>query len=231
MVDFFNLKLVGTSHISPESKKRIIRAFNEFKPDIICVELDSQRLMGLRDKNRKGPGLSAIKHIGFVGFLFASIGGYIQKKLGNITGMMPGEEMLLGVSLAEDNNLRLELIDRDVRLTLRKLNKIPFREKMRIVWDVVRAPFQRRNKVKFDLRGIPDKDLVKTLTSQLKNRYPYIYKVVIDERNRVMAKKLFVLRRDNPGKHILAIVGEGHIEGMSEHLKKLEDSNISLVSS
>ena len=230
MGDFFNLEIVGTSHISPESKRRIVKAFNEVKPDIVCVELDKQRLVGLRDKNRKRPGLSAIRQIGFTGYLFASIGAYVQKKLGNITGMMPGEEMLLGVTLAEDNGLRLELIDQDIRATLKKINKIPFRERLKILWDIIRAPFQRKNKVKLDLAGIPDESFVRGLTAQLKKRYPYIYRVVIEERDRFMAKRLFLLRRNNPGKHILVIVGEGHVEGMKSYLKKLEEDNVSFVS-
>lgn len=229
MDDFTSIKFVGTSHISPESKKRIIRAFNEFKPHIICVELDSTRLRALLDKNRKGPGLSAIRQIGFTGYLFATIGGYIQRKLGNLTGMMPGEDMLLGVSLAKNNKLSLELIDQDVGITLKKINRMPFREKFRIVWDVLRVPFQRKKRVKFDIAGIPDESLVRDLIGQLKARYPYLYKVVIDERNKIMAKRLFVLRRDNLGKKILAIVGEGHIEGMRQQLKKLEEDNISNI--
>ena len=227
---FINLEIVGTSHIAPESKRRIVKAFNNFKPDVVCVELDSARLSGLRDKNRKGPGLSMIRQIGFTGFLFASIGGFIQKKLGNITGMSPGEEMLLAVSLAEKTSLRVELIDQDVRVTLKKINRLPFREKARIVWDVIRAPFQRKNRVKVNLAGIPDEGFVKNLTEQLRKRYPYIYKVVIDERNKFMAKRLFVLRRENPAARILVVVGEGHVIGLKEHLKKLDDSNLSFVS-
>ena len=225
-----NLEIVGTSHISPESKKRIICAFNNFKPDIVCVELDKQRFLALKDKGRKSVGLSAIRDVGVTGFLFALIGGFIQKKLGNLTGMMPGEEMLLGVSLAKKGNLRVELIDQDVRVTLRKINRIPFRERVRIVWDIVRSPFQRKNRVKVNLASIPDADFVRVLTSQLKSRYPYIYKVVIDERDKLMAKRLFVLLRENPGKRVLAIVGEGHVDGMFSYLKKLDQDNVSFIS-
>jgi pheromone shutdown protein TraB len=229
MANFFNIEIVGTSHISPESKRRILSSFNSIKPSIICVELDRERLQGLRAKNRKGPGLSSIKHIGVTGYLFALIGGFIQRKLGNLTGMMPGEELLLGVSLAEKNNLRLELIDLDVRLTLRKLRRMPFREKMRLVWDILRAPFQRKRRVKIDIKGIPEESLVLELISQLKSRYPYLYKVIIHDRNKFMAKKLFVLSRENPSLSILAIVGEGHTQGLISELKRLDDSNVSFI--
>ncbi len=227
---FVNLKIVGTSHIAPESKKRIIGAFNEFGPDIICVELDANRLAGLKKGGSRRVGLSAIRDVGVIGYLFASIGGYIQKKLGNITGMSPGDEMLLASSLAEDNGLRLELIDRDVRFTLKKISKIPLKERFRIVWDFISAPFKRGQRVKINIGKIPEEGFVKKLTAQLKDRYPYIYRVVIDERNKFMAKKIFLLMRDNPDKRILVVVGEGHVEGIKDYLKKLEQDNVSFIS-
>lgn len=227
MSELTNIEIVGTSHISPESKRQILKKFNEHKPDIICVELDKQRLHGLRDKNRKKPGLRAIKQLGLTGYLFASIGGYIQKKLGKITGMMPGEEMLLGVTLAEKNKIRLELIDQDIKITLKKINKTPFKEKMKIVLDIIRAPFQKKNKIKVNISKVPDEEFVKKLIKQIKTRYPYLYKTVIAERDKYMAKKIFLIRRENPNSRILAIIGEGHREGIINEIKKLEDSNIS----
>lgn len=227
MSDFVNIRVVGTSHISPESKKRIIRAFNEFSPDVVCVELDKSRLLGLKDKSKRGLGLSSIKELGVVGFLFAFIAGFIQKRLGGLTGMSPGEEMLLAVSLAEDSKCEVHLIDQDVRLTLKKINKIPFKERLRLVWDFVSAPFQSRKKVKVNIAGIPDESFVKDLINQIKARYPYIYRVIIDDRNKIMARRLFLLRRNKPLSRILVVVGEGHVSGLKTHLKKLEDSNIS----
>jgi len=229
MTSLYNLELVGTSHISPESKKRIIFAFNKIKPEIICLEIDAQRLAILKDPNKKKIGLSAIKQIGITGYLFAIIGGYIQKKLGSMTGMMPGEEMLLGATIAQKNKIKLELIDQDVRITLRKINKIPFKEKFKIFLDFVKAPFQKNNKIKINLAEIPDAELVEKLTEQIRTRYPYIYKIIIEERNKHMAKRLFILRKNNPDKQILAIVGEGHIKGMKYELKKLEENNITTI--
>lgn len=230
MVDFLNIELVGTSHISPKSKARILSSFNNFKPDIICVELDRARLLGLKDKNRKAPGLSAIKHIGVLGFFFASIGGFIQKKLGKITGMVPGDEMLLGVRLAEKNKLRLDLIDQDIQVTLKKISRMPFRERFRILSDILKAPFQRKGKVKIDIANIPEEEFVLKMIAQIKDRYPYLYKVMISDRNKIMAKRLFYLSRDNPTSRILAVVGEGHISGMLDYLKKLDETNVSFIS-
>lgn len=224
-----NIELIGTSHISPESKQKILKAFNENKPDIICIELDKQRLEGLKDKNKKRPGINAIKQIGITGYLFATIGAYVQKKLGAMTGMMPGEEMLLGATLAEKNKLKLELIDQDVRITLKKINKTPIKEKLKIIWDIITTPFNKKNKLKINITGIPNEELVKKLTEQLKNRYPYIYKVIVDERNKIMAKKLYIIRKNNPTQKILAIIGEGHREGITHELKKLEESNITNI--
>ena len=53
-------------------------------------------------------------------------------------------------------------------------------------------------------------------------RYPSIYNVLVEERNRYMIKKLIKLLRENPDQKILVIVGAGHEEGMKELLLKVD---------
>ncbi|NTV24020.1 MAG: hypothetical protein HGA85_06660, partial [Nanoarchaeota archaeon] len=53
-------------------------------------------------------------------------------------------------------------------------------------------------------------------------RYPGLYKVLIEDRNRHIAKGLVTLSRDNPNLKILAVVGAGHIEGIHAHLLRMD---------
>ena len=71
-----------------------------------------------------------------------------------------------------------------------------------------------------DLSKVPPKTLIKKLISKVKIRYPNLYKVLIEERNKVMANNLSALIKKNPDKNILAIVGAGH-----------EDELVSLIKS
>lgn len=222
-------RIVGTSHVSYESVERVKHAFNEFRPNIICVELDKNRFYALKNKDSSRLPISAIRKIGVTGFLFALIGRFVQKKIGNLVGMNPGEEMLVGARLAEKNNLKLALIDQDASITLRNLSKkVSFREKARIVKDILLAPFSRREKVMIDLARIPPDEFIKKILLDMKSRYPGLYKALLDDRNKYMAKRIFLLLRDNPGEKILVIVGAGHVEGLDKDLSSIINSNLSV---
>lgn len=224
-----NIVIVGTSHISKESISEIENKFVDFKPDIIAVELDKQRLHALLSKkptDKISP--SIILKIGVSGFLFLIIGKYLQKKLASIVGVDPGADMMHAVNLARKNKLQLVLIDQDMQITLRRFSKyFTFKEKLLMIRDLVVGSFSR-NKIKIDISKVPKKQLITKLLKELKVKYPNLYSVLVDERNKYMAKKLFHLSRQNFDKKILCVVGAGHLEGLKEDLKKLYYSNISL---
>lgn len=221
------LIILGTSHVAKESKKEIKKVFAEFMPDIIAIELDRQRFSALQQNLKSKLAITDIKYLGVTGFLFAVIGKFLQKRIGNSVGMNPGEEMMLGATLAKNNKLPLGLIDQDIRITLKNLSKrVKFSEKMKMVLDVFRAPFMKQEKITVDLNKVPPAELITKLMTQLKDRYPGFYKALVDDRNKHMAKKLFILLKNNPDKKILAIVGAGHKEGMEKDLDALIASNL-----
>ncbi|MGV8168551.1 MAG: TraB/GumN family protein [Candidatus Nanoarchaeia archaeon] len=225
MVNLDALEIIGTSHVSKESKEKINETFERFKPDIICIELDAGRYYSLMHPDKKGR--PSVRQLGMTGFLFAVIGRFFQKKLGNMTGMNPGEEMLLGANLAKKHRLKLELIDQDAAITLRNLSKkVKLREKLKILLDLFRAPFIKDFRVKIDVSRIPDEETINKIMNIMKKRYSGFYRVLLEDRNRYMAKKLYLLLKDNPEKRIIAIVGAGHVEGIKKQLKTLNESNI-----
>ncbi|PIN81130.1 hypothetical protein COV13_02240 [Candidatus Woesearchaeota archaeon CG10_big_fil_rev_8_21_14_0_10_32_9] len=226
MITEANYRIVGTSHISPESKQKIKQTFAEFKPTIIAIELDKQRFHAITSKNTQRLGIGAIRQIGLTGYLFAVIGRALQKKLGNLVGMNPGEEMLLGATLAKNNNLKLALIDQEASITLRNMSKkVKFSEKMKIVLDVLLSPFSKQ-KIKIDISKVPAQELVDQLLEQMKHRYKGLYKVLLDDRNKYMARRIYEAIKQDPNTKILAIVGAGHTEGIKKYLNNLIASNV-----
>ena len=57
------------------------------------------------------------------------------------------------------------------------------------------------------------------MIQMVKQSYPNVYKVLVEERNQVMAKNLYSLMTNNPDKKIFAIVGAGHEEGIIKILR------------
>jgi pheromone shutdown-related protein TraB len=213
-----NLVLIGTSHIAKKSIAQITDSFNNFNPDIVCVELDHKRLHALETDAKPDYSLAGIRKYGLQGYLFAVIGGYIQKKLGNVVGIKAGSDMLTAVNLAKNNNKRLVLVDQDIEITLRRFSKsFSFKEKIRLLYDVITAPFAK--KVMINLNDVPSEQIITQMINQLRTRYPGIYRSLIEERNEVMAKNIYHLMEKNPDQKILAVIGAGHEKEMLALIK------------
>lgn len=219
-----NLYIIGTSHISKQSISEIKDAFEQIKPDILAVELDRPRLYGLMSSKQKGPSFYDIRRIGLKGFIFALFGSWASKKLGKIVGVAPGSEMKSAVLLANKNKVKVALIDQNIEVTLKRFSKsFSWKEKWNILVDIFNGLVLRKKDpmLDFDISKVPKKKIIKKMISRLKERYPNIYKVIIDERNYYMARKLKVLISDSE-KKVLAVVGAGHEEAILDILNENE---------
>jgi pheromone shutdown-related protein TraB len=214
-----NMKLVGTSHIAKASIERINAVFDSFKPDIICVELDRKRLHALLTDQKPDYSISGIRRYGLQGYLFAVIGGLIQRKLGNVVGIKPGSDMLAAVKISMEHKKELSLVDQDIEITLRKFSKkFSFKEKFRLIWDIIKSPFSK--KMSFDLNNVPASEIIEKLMKQMKDRYPNLYFVLVEERNQIMAKNIYNIMSKNPEKKIMAVIGAGHEKEMLKLIKQ-----------
>lgn len=218
-----DLRIIGTSHISRQSINEIKQAFLNWKPDIVAVELDKNRLYGLMSKKKLKIRLYDIRRIGIKGFVFALIGAWASKKLGEIVGVMPGEDMKTAVRLARKNNAVLSLIDQDIEITLRRFSiALTWKERWNFIADIAKSIFKPNRELMFDLRNVPSDEVILKLISRVKERYPNVYRVLIEERNYVLAGNIRRLLADNPGKKVLAVIGAGHKKDVLDILGKSE---------
>ena len=74
----------------------------------------------------------------------------------------------------------------------------------------------------FDIRKVPEQQVISKIISQMKKQYPSVYKTIIGDRDKYMVKQLVKLLRENPDKKIVAVVGAGHKEGMEKLLLKVD---------
>jgi len=223
MQSYKNLVLIGTSHIAKESIDTARAEIQKIRPSIVALELDKNRLHGLITKEKGNITLKHARQIGLKGYLFAKIGHFVEIKLGKMVGVSPGEDMLAGYETGKAINAKVALIDQDIQVTLKKFSKeITWKEKFRLVMDIIKAPFSKK-KIQIDLSRVPDKKLIKQMLEQTKERYPNFYKVIVEDRNKYMAKKLFILMKNY--EKVLALIGAGHEEEIIKYIKELEKSN------
>jgi pheromone shutdown-related protein TraB len=211
MVQQDSFYIIGTSHVSKQSVNDVKNSFEEFNPDIIALELDILRFQSLIAKKQKRNLIKEIKHLGVKGVLLNTIGAWIENKIGQKVNMKPGAEMKTAIGLARIHKKEIALIDQDIRITLKRLTKeVKIKEKLRIFLDLFRIPFAKKQMEKIDLTKVPEQEFIDDIIKKVKNRYPGIYKVLIKERNKIIAKNLNKLKKDKKDKKILAIIGAGH---------------------
>ena len=222
-----NLILIGTSHIAKQSLEEVEKSIEDKKPDIVALELDKKRFYALIHKSTRRIGLRDVRRIGLKGFIFNMIGAWVERKLGKYVGVKPGSEMLKAIELARKNKIKIALIDQDIEITLQKLSKsITWKEKWHFIVDILKGVFLRKSELKkmgikkLDLTKVPSRKLIKKLTQEVKKRYPGVYKILVEERNEIMASNISRLMSENPDKLILGVIGAGHEEEMLELIKK-----------
>jgi len=215
--------LIGTSHVSQESIDRIKKAFEENELDLVCLELDYNRLDSLLNNKEVTlkDHLKLLKRIGPAGYLFYIIAGTFQKKIGKKIGMKPGIDMLTGYNIAREKKIPVALIDLPIDETLKKISKISIGKKLSILTKFFTSGFKKDNKelLNFDIKTIPKEELIFKMLELLKKETPELYKILIEDRNEYMVNKLIKLREKHE-KNILVIVGAGHVEGMEKLLKE-----------
>jgi len=102
-------------------------------------------------------------------------------------GVKPGEEMKAAYRLARRKGIAVALIDQDISITLQRLSKsITWKEKFRFLGDVLKGLFGGKPEFIFDLSTVPEEEIIKKMIARIRDRYPTIYRVLIEERNQAM---------------------------------------------
>lgn len=227
-MQYKNLTVIGTSHIAKQSLKEVESTFLKENPDIIALELDKKRFIALTQENKATKiSFKDLRKIGFKGLVFNLLGAWIEQKLGKLVGVKPGSEMVAAIKLAKKHKKNIALIDQDIEITLRKISSaISFKEKLNFAIDLLKGIFFKKSELKrlglkeIDLTKVPSKNIINKIIKEVQKRYPNLYRVLIEERNQIMASKLYELMKINPEKKILAIVGAGHEEEIIKIIKK-----------
>ncbi len=220
MIHYKNIIILGTSHISPDSIKAVRDLILNEAPDVIALELDPLRFKSIVSNTRQKLQLIDIFKLGIKGFLINLIGVWVENKLGKLVHTKPGDEMKEAISLAKEHNIKLALIDQDIRITLKKLSKrITWKEKFNLIKEILTSLFKKR-KIPFNIAKVPSSRIIEKLTKKLKKDYPSIYLTLIGERNVILSKNLYSLMQNH--NKILAIIGAGHEKGVLGMIKKEE---------
>ena len=219
------VRVLGTAHVSSTSVAAVKEQIEAFQPDIVAVELCASRHSALTSNRRldKEGLLKVVKEGKAPLVMLQSLLAAEQRKMGLDEGEQPGAELLAAVQTAEEANLEVALIDRDIQTTLRRAwKRMKFFEKVKIIWSLLGDEDDEEAPEVSQL--LEDQDLLSSLMEELRTFSPGAGSVLIDERDAYLAGKISALEQ-NSDKRILAVVGAGHLKGIEAHLNQSTHPN------
>jgi len=219
LIDEKQILLIGTAHISQSSVDEVNDVIEQEKPDTVCIELCASRHQAMMDKDQwKNMDIFKVVREGKSFLLFANlIMTAFQKRLGSQLGVKPGAEMLAAAEASERVNSELLLADRDVKITLQRTWRgMPFWGRMKVLSQLLASLFVREEISKEEIEKLKESDALSEAMQMLTDQSPDMKRILIDERDQFMAEKI----RQAPGKRIVAVVGAGHVKGLTGELER-----------
>lgn len=207
------ITLIGTGHVFDISDA-ITAVFDEKNPDVVCVELDTQRYHGLIQKKTDPSSVKQNqKNLPMIYTMLARF----QDSMANQYGVSAGDEMMTAITYAQTQAIPLHLIDMHAQtLFITMWKTMPFFEKLKLLLSGFTGIFVSKKRVEEELKNFQqDSD---TYIKEIGKRFPTIKKTLIDDRNEYMAQKIMTLNTNYQS--IMVCIGDGHIQGISEILQK-----------
>jgi pheromone shutdown-related protein TraB len=221
--------LVGTAHVSRESADLVRELILRERPGRVCIELDAQRYQALTERRRwEELDLREVTRKRQLAPLIANLvlAAY-QRKLGGVLGVAPGAELVEAARAAEELGIPVELCDRDVRVTLRRVwASLSLWEKSKLIGALAAALLERPEIDEDTLRRLRDQDVLSELMRELGDALPGAKHALIDERDAYLAQKI----RAAEGRKLVAVVGAGHVTGIRRLLEERRPVDLAALS-
>ena len=217
--------LLGTAHISSRSVEEVREVIQGEKPDRVCVELDAARYSSLTEGNgwRKLDLVQVLrKKKGFL-LLANLVLSSFQRRLGAGLGVSPGEELLTAVRLAEEAGIPFSLCDRDIQLTLRRAwARTSFWGKNKMLAAMLATIFSSEKLSPEEIEKLKSRTTFQSMLDELAGYLPAVKEVLIDERDRYLATRIYQAE----GRRVVAVIGAGHVEGIARSLRAMHDGEL-----
>ena len=217
--DGVHYTLLGTAHVSKASIDAVLAAIDSGRFDAVAVELDEQRHKALTNPDALAQ-LDLVKVIRerkvapFAANL--ALAAY-QRRLAEQLGIEPGAELKAAATEATSRGLHLQLIDRDVGITFRRIMQgLSWWDRMKLIASIGGGLFADEEVSEDDIERLKEGDMLESSFGEFARDTPSLFATLIDERDQYMAARL--RERGDGAKQVLAVVGAGHLKGMAKYL-------------
>lgn len=212
-------------HFSPAHRRRVRDTIRETDPDLVAVELDERRFERLERNMRLDPVELARELPPMTAATYAALKA-IQRTIVRLYGLDPGKtDMETAVETAAELDIDVALIDEPTTEIIASLSsRVGLETIPKLLLRAQRmGPRERVDQVSLlmlPFERIESGDDVQPAVDQLRRLLPEVTEVLIDQRDRAMARRLHRLRRE--GLDVVAVIGAGHHNGIRAILDELQ---------
>ncbi|MDI5892401.1 TraB/GumN family protein [Halomonas rhizosphaerae] len=215
--------LLGTAHVSAESAADVRALIRSGEFDAVAIELCDSRHHSLTNPDALGEqDLFQIFRQGKAGMVAASLAlGAFQQRVAEQSGIEPGAEMRAALEESRDAGLPLLLIDRDVGITLKRIyHNVPWWQRFSLFSGLLGSVLSRQQVSAEEIERLKEGDVLESTFSEFAAESESLFIPLISERDRYMVLRL--AQDAGPGRyrHVLVVIGAGHMKGMAEQLEQ-----------
>ena len=215
------LTLLGTAHVSKASAEAVERLLRSGEYDAVAVELDPGRHAALTDPDRWAKtDLFQVLREGKAAMMAANLAlGAYQQRLAEQSGIEPGEEMRRALRVAEELELPVLLIDRDIGVTLRRVYAgVGFWKRITLLAGLMGSVVSREEVTPEEIEKLKEGDVLEATFSEFSDREGELFTPLIQERDHYMAARLREETAAKTYERVLVVVGAGHLKGLDARL-------------
>lgn len=225
------IHIVGTAHVSEKSINEVRETIENVEPDVIAIELDPGRYSALKQQMKEDAGdessdekksieVKSLLKGNFTLMLVQWILAYVQRKIGMNVGVEPGAEMKEAMKIAEEKNIPVMLIDRDIRTTLARFwGNMKFIEKIKLLWVLISSAVGSGGEDNIDsenIDSITTPDVIESALEEFHNFSPSGAEALIDERDAYLADGIIGIEKNTQFEKAVVVVGAGHVPGITK---------------
>lgn len=217
------ITVLGTAHVSRQSAETVGELIDTGEFDSVAIELCESRHTAIKDPESLAKmDLFKVIREGKAPMVMASLAlSAFQQRLADQFGIEPGAEMRVAITKSKEKKLKLHLVDREVGTTLKRVYKsVPWWQRMSIFTGLIASVISKDDIEEKDIERLKEGDMLESTFQEFAETSENIYNPLIDERDRYMANKLYTIAREESPRHLLAVVGAGHLKGIDAYIEK-----------
>ena len=223
--------LLGTAHVSRKSAEAVTRMIDSGDYDAVAVELCGSRHHALSEPEALAKmDLLQVMRQGKASMVAANLAmGAYQQRLAEQYGIEPGAEMRAAMDGSQQHGLPLLLIDREIGTTLRRTaHNLPWWKRWSLFTGLLASLISHDDVEEHEIEKLKEGDMLETAFAEFAHDRQDLYQPLIAERDSYMAAKLIESAEQHPGQRILAVVGAGHLKGISQEVHNIADPQATL---